>query len=370
MTRPDVARLTETEFHAIGPYRWLADALGRQRSALEDAVRRLESAERDDEAIHDLRVGTRRIRGLLDAGRDYLPGKPVRRLERGLKKARRRLGPARDAEVGAELLGKLRPTMTPDVQAAAGAMAAQLLAGREALDASGDADVRSLKLPKLVTRLTRVIRDLEDRHWPDAEPPMTLAEFRRRALATLRECWDEVRALPLDPILRHDDTAQHEFRIQGKKLRYTLELFAPLFPRPVERRLALLKSMQDQLGHLHDLAGLAILAGELAPRAREAGFADEAIAFQSLADRLDDERRRGLEGFVTRYQALVHPGFLPSAPPAAARAEPDGSADSTPGAGATDGSDGAPASAEDAAPDPADASPTLRVIDGGREESA
>jgi len=368
MARPDVTRLTETEFQAIGPWRWLADALGRHRNGLDGAVRRLESAERDDEAIHDLRVSTRRIRGLLDAGREFLPGKPVRRLNKGLKEARRDLGPARDAEVGAELLGELKSSLGPEVLAAAGAMAGQLLARR---DAAGSGDVKSSQLRKLVTRLTRVIRDLEDHRWPDTDPPMTLAEFRHLALATLRERWDEVRWLPLEPIEQHDAVAQHAFRIKAKKLRYSLELFAPLVPKPIERRLALLKAMQDQLGHLHDLAGVEHEARGLAARSREAGFPEVAAGFEALAARLEDERHRGLDGFLPRYQGLVHPGFLPPEAP-----RPAAPAGTTPVAATSDDTTpdttapGITSPEADAAPAPDDANPKLRVIDGGREESA
>ncbi|HEX7878390.1 MAG TPA: CHAD domain-containing protein [Candidatus Eisenbacteria bacterium] len=342
MTRPDIPRLTANEFHAMGPYRWLADALDRQRQGLESAVRRLESPGHDDEAIHDLRVSTRRILGLLAAASDYVSGKSVRRLERRLKRTRRTLGPARDAEVGAGLLKDLRDSLPSGARGAAGIMAAELLARRATLENDGGDRLRSLKLRKMTTGLTRIVRDLEDRDWPVGDPPLTLSMFRARALATLRERWDDLRGLPVEPIERHDAEAQHGFRIAGKKLRYTLELFAPLFPKPIERRLALLKLVQDQLGHLHDLAALSSAARHLSDRAREGGLPEEALDLAELAHRLDDERHRGLDGFRSRYEALVHPGFLPpEAPPAAAPDSP-----------------------------PTDASTELRVIDGGREESA
>jgi CHAD domain-containing protein len=51
------------------------------------------------------------------------------------------------------------------------------------------------------------------------------------------------------------DEELHRLRIEGKKLRYLLEFFSSLYPRPeLERILEPLKQMQDHLGTLNDLA--------------------------------------------------------------------------------------------------------------------
>lgn len=51
------------------------------------------------------------------------------------------------------------------------------------------------------------------------------------------------------------DEELHRLRIEGKKLRYLLEFFSSLYPRPeLERILEPLKRMQDHLGTLNDLA--------------------------------------------------------------------------------------------------------------------
>jgi len=308
------SRLAESDFATQGPYRWLAGALGAQRQALESALASLESAERDTEAVHDVRVSTRRIRGILDAGGEFLTGRAARRLARRLRDVRRELGGPREAEVGAALLVKRRGALSGPTRTAAAALAAQLLARRDQFKAESDDLVAHLDLRRLRRGLSRVLQDLEGREWPPTgEDPMSLAEFRRRALAVLHERWMVLTETPLEPLLRHDVEAQHDFRIKGKKLRYALELFSPLFPRAIERRIALIKSMQDQLGHLHDLADLANESRTLGARARTAGFAAEAAAFDDLADILDAERHQGLDGFAPLHKALVHPGFLPPA---------------------------------------------------------
>lgn len=392
MTRsPNDSRLTESAFATQGPYRWLAGALGVQRQALESALAGLESAGRDTEAVHDVRVSTRRLRGILDAGGEFLTGRAVRRLARRLRDVRRELGGPREAEVGAALLAKRRHALSGPTRTAAAALAAQLLARRDRFKAESDDLVAHLDLRRLRKGLSRVLQDLEGREWPPTgAAPMSLAEFRRRALSVLHERWMALTQTPLAPLLQHDVDAQHEFRIKGKKLRYALELFAPLFPRAIERRIALIKSMQDQLGHLHDLADLASESRALGVRARTAGFAAEAAAFDDLADILDAERHQGLDGFGRLHEALVHPGFLPPMlrlPGVPASVEGTPATTATPDvtvATATTATTNVPVTAEAPAAvtptRPAETTPsepavpatppTLRLIGGGQEDPA
>lgn len=44
----------------------------------------------------------------------------------------------------------------------------------------------------------------------------------------------------------------HEFRLEAKRFRYLLELFRPLFGKPLKERIAALKALQDVLGMIND----------------------------------------------------------------------------------------------------------------------
>src|SRR5262245_59524621 len=59
----------------------------------------------DGEAIHDLRVATRRLQAALEFAGDRLPERPRQRLERRARSLRRSLGEVRNARV---LLGLLK----------------------------------------------------------------------------------------------------------------------------------------------------------------------------------------------------------------------------------------------------------------------
>src|SRR6202000_2205737 len=68
----------------------------------------------------------------------------------------------------------------------------------------------------------------------------------------------------------------HRLRIALKKLRYTAEFFAPLYPRKdVKKYLKRLKGLQNQLGDLNDIANVGGVVGALR---RDTGKKAEASA--------------------------------------------------------------------------------------------
>ena len=72
------------------------------------------------------------------------------------------------------------------------------------------------------------------------------------------------------------DAAWHELRIDGKRLRYALEFFAPVLGRSAERVIAALRRVQDVLGEVHDAAIAAERIAAMATRpdiTPEAAFA-------------------------------------------------------------------------------------------------
>lgn len=60
----------------------------------------------------------------------------------------------------------------------------------------------------------------------------------------------------------------HRFRLQTKRLRYTLELFRPCYGPGLDHRLALLREVQTHLGDINDCVATAALFGKTQPRFR------------------------------------------------------------------------------------------------------
>jgi CHAD domain-containing protein len=79
----------------------------------------------------------------------------------------------------------------------------------------------------------------------------SVAENARRELPLLLETYfaEGRRLLAGD----FSDKQMHKFRLAGKRLRYTLELFRPLYGPGLERCLAALREVQTNLGNANDL---------------------------------------------------------------------------------------------------------------------
>ena len=102
----------------------------------------------------------------------------------------------------------------------------------------------------------------------------------------------------------------HRLRIQGKKLRYTLEFFSALFSQDVlEPAIRQLKQLQDNLGTCNDLAvQAAVLRGYLARlKPGSQRNLEQAAAIGALLASLGAEQHRLREAFAGRFAEFSRP---------------------------------------------------------------
>ena len=261
--------------------------------AFADAARRVRGCS-DAEAIHDLRVATRRLVAALRVWRSLIPSDARRGAIRRLRRMRRRIGRARELEVHAELLEARLPR-----RGAAGrpALAAVLLRLRGRLARRRRAAAQRVS-PR---RVKRVLRDLEEAagglrgrllHDPAAIQE-GLAEGAGLAAAA-RASVSEAAAAP-------EDVRLHEARIAVKKWRYALECLEEAAPGAAAGDVTGLRRMQRALGDVHDLALLRDLMGKLALEAGE----QAAERLQAMLERLEAERHRAVRRFQRRAVELV-----------------------------------------------------------------
>ena len=78
--------------------------------------------------------------------------------------------------------------------------------------------------------------------------------------------------------------AFHEFRLQTKRFRYTLELFQPCYGPGLEERLKLLRNIQDLLGEINDCATTQRLLGSQPVRVSK--FLERRMALKTRALRM------------------------------------------------------------------------------------
>ncbi len=228
--------------------------------------------DRDAEALHQTRVGVRRLRSAYALFRGTLRNEPGFVATTTELRARALpLGPARDLDVlvdspltahlGADENGRLR-----DLRDAAYDTAVDVLASQEWLDLAGRVDGFLADAPWLLR--------------PD--PPA-----RAVAGAALQRRWDRV--VRRGRRLRRLSAAErHGVRIEAKKLRYGAQFFASLYAAGGADPLAfaeLVAGVQDSLGALNDLATTRVVLARIGappPAFDEAAMLDHAVGAVDL----------------------------------------------------------------------------------------
>ena len=205
---------------------------------LDREVRHVAHDPKSADAIHDLRVSIRRLRQELRIFKAWFDAEDVKSIRRRLRKLMDRCAAVRNCDVGIEVL-------------------------REA----------GCKNPKLVAGLTK------ERQRRREDLARTLERWRSRDrvgkwrghLRVRRSGSDETateiatRLLPpmLDDLFRAGREAvqpdssyqkMHRFRLQAKRVRYTLDVFQPVYGTTTETILEAMKGMQDALGAINDCA--------------------------------------------------------------------------------------------------------------------
>jgi CHAD domain-containing protein len=253
---------------------------------------RSEGWERDPECLHQVRVASRRVRAVLDL---VDPGvyRGFRRHERSLRCLTKALGSTREMDVH---LGLLEAIKLRDPEILHGALIEHV---QELLER------RRLKTCKPLNRELRSI-SIEDLAGllEDAKLPSVLITSEQRLGA-----WQCLEPLVLSlqdsllPLLEQEDIAAlHAFRIQVKKLRYTLEILEPAFPVPLDDWLQRLKALQTALGEHHDLAMLEAALRDVQISLAEHGRNILATAALELMDAVAQDRRARYE----RFHGLCH----------------------------------------------------------------
>ena len=240
----------------------LAAYLARQVEALlaHDLLARRDTPD----AVHQMRVATRRLRAVLRAYRKLLDRSRVDRLRAELKWLGGRLGPSRDLEVMDGNLTEAVDALPPDL--AIGPVQARLT--RHFSPARADAQravVRTLRTKRYLTLLDQLDRFVTD-------PPLTKRAGRRagRELPEhVRRAYRRTRRL----VSAADDTdaSLHAVRKAAKRLRYAAEVAVPELGKPADRTRKQARKITKILGDHQDSVVVRPVLRELGTQAHLAG---------------------------------------------------------------------------------------------------
>ncbi|WP_210485250.1 CYTH and CHAD domain-containing protein [Microvirga antarctica] len=202
----------------------------------------------DPEALHQMRVGFRRLKTLVGLFRPMLAGKQSKRIRKGLQWAARLSGPARDIDVLQQ-------------RAASGGLVSEHVAIADRRRAIYADLLWDLGRPRFGRVLLNTAVWIESGRWLSHAGNKTAAaraqpveELTAKALSRR---WKQIRRT-----LKHLDSltpeARHKLRLRIKALRYGSEFVAGAFKgrQATRRRAALaivLEGLQDSLGQLNDI---------------------------------------------------------------------------------------------------------------------
>ena len=203
----------------------------------------------DSEAVHAMRVATRRQRAALALFGGYFKLKALRPIRRALKALAGRLGAVRDLDVQ---LANLRAYQAEQPPAAAEAL--------DPLAAAWEAERAAARVALLDHLDSGSFRRFSERYQQFLENegkgvlkavPHTPVLVRDVLPARLWEHYGAVCAYA--PALPGADVPTlHALRIEGKRLRYVLEFFEEPFGPGAAEVIEIVTALQDHLGALHD----------------------------------------------------------------------------------------------------------------------
>lgn len=254
----------------------------------------------DPEALHDMRVASRRLRAALDAFAPAYGGGKFRRAMRETKTLTRALGAVRDDDV---LLGAMRRYAegVPEDEAPAVARFIERLEAERGRHREGLLrDLDALDESGYPSRFREAVAEPEKRG-PARESG---ADAGQRIVAAQTAAF-----YALAPHIENPDAVEelHEMRIAAKRLRYALELFAEPLGPDTGAALASVRAFQEIVGEIHDADVRADLLRDYL-RSRILEQADEIAALSATAEGPDAAKEQALSAtaeWAAEQTALV-----------------------------------------------------------------
>ncbi len=203
----------------------------------------------DIEAVHRMRVATRRLRSALPVFGPFLAPRRFETWRKRIRGITRALGAARDADVQIEHLAQLVSSLTPPERAGVRRLLLRIRQRRRAMQADVNEALRQFEKSSLVVDMSQKLPPYEIyRSQLNLQSPALLSTAAQHIQANLAEF------LAFEPYVSQPECVSelHAMRIAAKQLRYTIEFFAPLYADELKSMLKILRSCQDALGAIHD----------------------------------------------------------------------------------------------------------------------
>ena len=244
----------------------------------------------DPEDLHAFRVAVRRIRTILQDGEDVVDPESRDRFRHEYRWLGDVTTPTRDADVHLIEFPELAATLPPSRREELASFNEVLLRHRADCHAAMTVELRSMRRAEFGTAWLSFLAD--DDAWTGcgdlADEPVLRIVLRRVEKANRQLVKNGRKISKKSPAI-----ALHELRKEGKRLRYLLECFAPLFDeKALATILRPLRDVQDVLGEFQDTE---VQANALLDLASELEGADDHSALMTIGGVIEQLGVRGAE---------------------------------------------------------------------------
>ncbi|MBK1663599.1 inorganic triphosphatase [Rhodospirillum rubrum] len=274
----------------------------------------------DDDAVHQMRIGIRRLRSAMTTFKAMIASEDTEAVKEDLRWLMGLLAPARDSEVflaeslaplAAAALAQSKTTALPPAESSPSAQGERPPMPEDGAGAPGWAGLRdhfeteslahqraareAVASPRFALLVLRATRWLDGGDWrgADERSAARTTPLGKAAAAVLRKRHKALRRAGRD-FEDLSPEARHALRVHIKKLRYALEFLSDLYPeKPTRATLRVLKEAQEILGTAHDIV---VAREKLRRAAASAGPGNPDLAFTAgWAAALNEDRQATLE---------------------------------------------------------------------------
>ena len=228
----------------LSPGETLADAARKAIAFGADAlVRHQNAAESGDaEALHQLRVATRRLRASIELFSSVIYASQIKFYRRDIPWIAHQAGACRECDVTSALITARAAKIDPDLNAAIAPMIAALDQRRKSEHAKLHELLASKRYRNLLAKLSRpAFKKLG----ADRRLGMVAAQLVRHATRGAARLGEKLASDAPAPVF-------HKLRVRIKRLRYELEMIAPLGAKRHKKTIARLEELQELLGMYND----------------------------------------------------------------------------------------------------------------------
>ncbi len=205
---------------------------------------------RDIEHIHRMRVASRRLRNAFEHFKDCFPKKSFKKWQDDIRQVTKSLGTARDLDIQIERLsGLYNDSMDPGIKPGYQRLLLRLKQRRVKAQEKVNKTLNKMREEKTLEKIRLGIKKLS----VDTDNVyLYTPALYQRAFNAINSTIDDF--LSYEEFIHSQENVEelHAMRIAGKKLRYSIELFAPIYKQTMIPYVQIMKDIQDQLGNIHD----------------------------------------------------------------------------------------------------------------------